>query len=273
MTWKRSGLVTAITALLLVQPANAGKVERGFEALGIHDYFKARELFLSSTKKQPAAAWYGLSVITGRQDNPFYQLDSSWAAIQRSRFAYSALPEKGKGKLAKLGVDSITISAQEAHVHVLAWQLAEEADDVAAYTRFGNLYPGSVQWPEAIQRRDKLAFQVARAANTAAAYRDFIATYPQAEELFEARSRMEEAVFREGTPHGTLEEYEAFIIAHPESPYVHEAEDRQLEVMTPHDAPAEYAAFIQRYPASPNVPQAWRTIYGIYTKELTVANV
>ena len=94
-------------------PVHAGKLERAFNALKVHDYFKARELFLARTKNEPAAAWYGLSVITGRQDNPFYHLDSSWVAVQRSHAAYSVLPEKAKLKLAKLGVDSMAIVAQE----------------------------------------------------------------------------------------------------------------------------------------------------------------
>ena len=85
-------------------------------------------------------------------------------------------------------------------MHTLAWQMAETADDQPAYQRFVERYPGSVQWPEAVQRRDRLAFQEARTGNTAAAYRDFLAKYPQADEVFEARSRMEEAVFREATP-------------------------------------------------------------------------
>ncbi|HRD52510.1 MAG TPA: hypothetical protein PKY96_07670, partial [Flavobacteriales bacterium] len=48
------------------------RLQKAFAALEMHDYFLARKLFRQEAKRHPAAAWYGLSVISGRANNPFH---------------------------------------------------------------------------------------------------------------------------------------------------------------------------------------------------------
>ncbi|MCZ2222914.1 MAG: hypothetical protein LC122_04715 [Chitinophagales bacterium] len=55
----------------------AGSIQEAYKALSIYDYFKARQLFYRSLKKQPAAASYGLATIYYRNDNPFSNSDSA----------------------------------------------------------------------------------------------------------------------------------------------------------------------------------------------------
>ncbi len=262
--------------LLLVLTATAtfaGKLENAFAALEVHDYFKAKELFEKQTKRQPAAAWYGLSVITGRADNPFYRLDSSHAAILRSAAAYRLLDGRERDKLGKLGVDSAAIHAQMDHVASIAWKQVSDVDRQDVYQQFIDGYTGSDKVPLAIDRRNELAFMDARKSNTSAAYKQFLDRYPESKEAYGARSRFQEAIFREATPNGSIAEYEAFIKEYPASSYLRDAEDRLLELNTPGHSAGEYAAFIRRYPDNPNVPNAWRSIYELYTKELSVANI
>lgn len=251
----------------------AGRLEKAFAALGEYDYFKARTLLLKETGKHPAAAWYGLSVITGRADNPFFQLDSSYAAVRRSMAAYALLDAKGRGKAAKLGVDSAAIGSQLNHIAGIAWKQVSDLDRLEAYQRFIDAYAGSNLVDQAMDRRDELAFQEAKKANTSVAYEAFLHQYPDAKETFSARTRLQEAIYREATPTGAIAEYEAFIVDHPSNTHVRDAQDMLLKLNTPHKTPEEYAAFIRRYPGNPNVSDAWRSMYDIYTRELTVANI
>ena len=251
----------------------AGKLEKAFAALEVHDYFKAKELFEKQTRKQPAAAWYGLSVITGRADNPFYQLDSSHAAILRSAAAYQQLDDRERAKAGELGVDTATIHAQMDHVATIAWKQVSGVDQLDVYQRFIDSYGGSDKVILAIDRRNELAFMEARKVNTSTAYKQFFERYPDSEEAYGARSRFQESIYREATPGGSIAEYEAFIKDHPESPYARAAQDSLLELNTPGHSAGEYAAFIHRYPDNPNVAEAWRSIYELYTKELSVANI
>src|SRR5690554_4450406 len=59
----------------------AGRIDRAFEALEVYNYFKAKDLFYKSLKKDLVPASYGLSIIYGRNDNPFYNLDSAYKYI------------------------------------------------------------------------------------------------------------------------------------------------------------------------------------------------
>lgn len=259
--------------LVLGMGAHAGKLEKAFEALKVYNYFLARELFQGQVEKHPAAAWYGLSVITGRQDNPFYQLDSSYRYVMRSEAAFKASAEKEVKAIAPLGVTAASIAEQQEHVYGLGWVLTIALNTTDAYQRFIDTYPGSGRVPEAKRQRDRLAFQDARARNTAGAYSVFVERYPEAQEIYEARSRLQEAVFREAVPEGTIEQFERFVKEHPESPYVREAEDQIYKRGTPHRTTGELYGFIRRYPANPNVTDAWRSLYALYTKDLSASRI
>ena len=258
---------------LLSASAFAGPLDKAFAALEVHNYFKAKELFEKQIKRHPAAAWYGVSVITGRADNPFYQLDSSHAAIKRSMAAYSTLSDRDKEKIALLGVDSASIHTQLEHVSAIVWKQVVDIDRLEEYERFIKQYAGSSMVTQAQDRRNELAFNEARRVNSSAAYSAFLERYPDAKEAYGARSRLQEAIYREATPQGTISQYEAFIKANPQNTYLQDAQDMLLKLNTPNGTPGEYAAFIRRYPENPNVPEAWRSIYEIYTKELSVANI
>lgn len=258
---------------LMTVSAYAGRLERAFAALEMYNYFEARNLFEKETRKHPAAAWYGLSVITGRADNPFFQIDSSHAAIERAAAAYGMLDGKDRDRLAKLGVDSAAIHAQREHVSSFIWGQVQAMDRLEEYQHFIDAHPESTHLQEAIERRDAIAFAEARRINTSDAYRAFLKRYPNAKEAYGVHSRLEESLYREATPNGTVAQYEAFVRNYPESPYARDAQDRLMDLATPEGTAGEFAAFIRRYPDNPNVPLAWRTIYGKYTKELSVKNI
>lgn len=266
-------LAAVLIAGILAVNAFAGGLERAFAALEVHNYFEAMKLFGKQVRKHPAAAWYGISVVTGRADNPFYQIDSSRAALLRSEAAYALLDAKGRSKMAALGVDTATIRAQKEHIGEIVWKQVVAVDRIGDYKDFILAYPGNSHLQEAIERRNALAFADARRLNTAAAYKDFITNYPDAKEAYGARSRLQESIYRDATQAGTLAQYEAFIHDHPESPYARDAQDKLMELSVPHGTVGEYAAFIHRYPNNPNVPDAWRHMYDLYTRQLSVQSI
>lgn len=251
----------------------AAGLKKGFEALKVQNYFLAREIFLKQVRKHPAAAWYGLSVITGRADNPFYRIDSSYAYIQRADVAYGGTPVKERKAILAFGVDAAAITAQREHVFAAAWDLARSANTITEYDRFIAHYGQSPQAADAVLVRDYLAFQEAREANTAAAYQAFLDRHPDAREAYEARNRLQEATFRESVPDGTIEQYERFIAEHGDSPYVRNAQDALYKLSAPHRSPEELIAFIHRYPHDPHVPEAWRSIYEQRTRDLSTSSI
>ena len=164
--------IVFIAVLAVCVPAQAGRLKKAFAALQVHNYFLARELFLKEVGRQPAAANYGLSVITGRADNPFYQLDSSYAYIQRADAAFTLSSEKMRNAIREFGVDAAAIQAQKDHIHTVAWDQVRALNTVDAYARYIERYPASPRSGDAVLVRDHLAFQEALSLYTSPSPRD-----------------------------------------------------------------------------------------------------
>ena len=60
---------------------SASQLKRGYKALEIYDYFKAKKLLSRAKKYNPSTATYGLSIIYSRNDNPFYNKDSAYRYV------------------------------------------------------------------------------------------------------------------------------------------------------------------------------------------------
>lgn len=258
---------------LLFFPALAGPLDKAFAALEIHDYFTARELFQKQVKKHPAAAWYGLSVISGRANNPFFHVDSCYGFIMRADAAFTAAPDKERAWVGKLGVDHAAIEAQKLHAYTLGWELAKTTNSIAGYDWYIGAYLASPFVADAVLVRDHLAFQMAREENTSAAYRTFIERYPGAREVFEARTRFNDAEYREATASGDLAAFAEFVRTHPENPNVQQAEEEVYRLSTPGRTVAEYHAFIKANPRNRKVNDAWRAIYEQYTRDLSTNTI
>ena len=274
----RAGLLPA--ALLLAASLHASaslpfksRLEKAFAALEVHDYFLARKIFRQQAKRHPAAAWYGLSVISGRANNPFFSEDSCHLFILRTDAAFTMAPDKERARIGGVGVDHAAIETQKNHAFRLGWERAKAANTIAAYERYLDAYVQSPFAAEATLVRDHLAFQEAREANTAQAYSAFIERYPKAREIFEARSRWNEALYRERTADGSLASFQAFIAEHPESPWARQADEEVHRLSTPGRTIAEYTAFIRANPRSHKVNEAWRAIYEQYTRDLSAASI
>src|SRR5436190_1747315 len=101
-----------IIVLFFINKASAkDKIVYGFERLGIHDYFGARESFLEAIKKQPVPACYGLSVISSSNNNPFYNLDSARVYILKSEADFRHLtPSEEEQIKTKYNIDAFKIN-------------------------------------------------------------------------------------------------------------------------------------------------------------------
>lgn len=88
-------LLIVICFLTASHTASAGKIKRGFEALKVYDYFKAKKLFEKGMKYSPSAGAFGLAKIYMRNDNPFTSIDSAYRYVNLSKSFY---PKAREGK-------------------------------------------------------------------------------------------------------------------------------------------------------------------------------
>ena len=269
---KKSICVAVLVFLCL--PLFAGRLDKAFEALGVHDYFKAKELFEKSIKSDPMLSNYGLSVIFSRNNNPFYQLDSAYVCIERSITAYDALKNKDRKKIfEEQALDLDTLKAQRQHIASLALDVAIDRNTVPALEYVIRKYPFSDRYSEAVSRRDELAFNLAARQNTWSAYKTFADTYPEASQAKLARERYEKLLFEQTTKGGTPEQYQAFVRAYPNNPYVPLAEKCIFELTTPDKNLEQFTSFVRLYPDNPYAKKAWEGIYRIWFSDMSEGRV
>lgn len=272
----RNNKIILLVSLCFLTSINliAGGLDNGFEALEIHDYFKAKKLFYKALKKHPSAASYGLSTIYSRNNNPFYSLDSALLYVKVADSTYSHSSEKEKTKILILKVDSNTILDLKNQVDEQCFTVAQEKNNIKSYNHFIiNNGITAKQYEKAIAKRDKLAYQIAKKANNSIAVIAFIDTYPNAVQISLAKALLNQLLFNEYTSYNTIENNLKFINDHPNNPYVSIAEKNIYELATANKTIESYTQFIENYPTNPDVPNAWRNIYNLSTQIHTSENI
>lgn len=245
----------------------AGKLEKGFEALRIYNYFRAQELFLKCEKHHPAGAHYGLALIYSNDKNPFYHVTRAHQQILSSRWSYATSSTKEKVRLQKLGINDSMIVILEKHIDTVAWHETEYKNTIEAYKTYIDEFCGSSLVWLAVKKRNELAFAAAVKDNSWEAFRDFIAWYPDAEQIPAAQAAYDRRLFETKTADSSLTSYVNFIRDFPANPYRGEAEDAVYTISVPHFSVGEYHAFIKAHPENRNVPDAWKSLYALYTAD------
>jgi hypothetical protein len=242
-------------------PAHASKMSKGFEAIKIHDYFKAKELFTKSIKRNPSAAAFGLATIYSRNNNAFYSKDSAYVFLQMAEQEWGNSKEKKREKWGIYGWNEAGIDELRKAIELLYFEEARSANSIAVYTQFIHDFPKAIQISKVVVTRDSIAFFRAMNENTAMAYRQFTELYPTSIYVEIAKENYFDAQFEEVTGKGTLASFLAFIELNPKSPMVPHAEVKVFDIVTESNTAEAYSAFINTYPNNQFVDSAWRQLY------------
>lgn len=258
-----------IVFLFIIAPALAwaGKLEKGFAALRIYNYFHAQEILIDCQKKHPAGAGYGLALIYARTDNPFHNVARAHHQILSAHWAYYTTSAKEKLRIRKLGVTDSAILVLEHRIDTLAYIETERKRNVADWNFYIDEYCGSALIEAAIVKRNEIAFEDARAANSYQAFQQFMQLYPDAIQIPLAQEAYERRLFETLTADSSLQSYNNFVTAYPLSPYRGLAEDIIYTKSVVNFTIPEYHAFVRAYPQNKNVPDAWRSLYALYTED------
>lgn len=242
----------------------ACKIERAYNAIEVYNYFEAKKLFEKKIGKSEVAAPYGLSIIYGRKDNPFYNLDSAYKYIYWADSNLSSLEEADIKQLNKYNIDTNAVKNWKDTIDVKRFRRVNKAINIESIIQYIEKHPTSIKLEKAIQLRDSLAFKMAESENTSEAYKSFLSRYPQANEAYLAQNRYDKLLFAEKTQQDRLEDYRTFVKENPESPYLREAQDSVYSKSTSAGGIQAYHRFIQQNSSNPNVNKAWRNLYKLY---------
>lgn len=249
------------------------RIKKGYEALSIMDYFKAKKMFSKGLKYNPEAASYGLSIVYSRDKNAFYNLDSAYHYLVMSDTLYEKAKERKRDKWALYTWTRSGIDSMKQVIGNLQYELARREHSVAGYSRFMSLHPWSDKYDRAHFIRDSLAFYAAMNDNSSSAYKSFLDTYPQSEFAPIAQDNYYNSQFFEKTEKGSVQSYIEFIEQHPDSPMRKDAEEAIFELVTAPNTIGAYELFILGYGDNPYVDQAWKEYYQLYLSDYSAARI
>ena len=249
----------------LANTAQACKIKRAYEALSVYNYFKAKELFEKKWETNKASASFGLSVIYGRNDNPFYNLDSAHMHIALAASNFSALQEKDKLRIEAFGVDSAGIENWKDTIDLKSFRHTIKINTIEELERYMLAHFDSDFIIRAEQLRDSIVYQSVMRKGTSKAFHSFIEKYPSSHLKTEAFSQYESLLFQELRTKGDLRSYRNFVQLYPRHPQRMAVEDSIFVLSIQQKSIKEYRDFIQRNPTNKNVNKSWRSIYKLFT--------
>lgn len=274
-TWQKPFLRALFCAACCLPLAAWGQgIDKGFEALRIGDYFRAKEVFEKYRKSKPIPASYGLcKLFATRELNRFYSPDS---ALPLVKALHAELEAKKKGdakftdRLAKdYGFAYADFLNLKDTVAAQAFELVQRKNTHEAYEQYINDY-GSYrqlfnQPPPQVELARQgiyaLAFAEVKQMDSYPAYKGFYEKYPRAPQADEARALYEQRLFETVTAKQTPDAYAAYMAQYPKGAYYKAAEDSLYQKSTRGGSARTLAAFARAYPKHPKAPVAWQAVY------------
>lgn len=241
-----------------------GGIDKGFKALAIYDYFKARQIFYSSLKSNPSPAGYGLAVIYFRNDNPFHNLDSAFKFISLGQNYFPLLDQRQKLVLkTAYGITDSSLARLHDSICFKAYLRYMKQPDVDKAERYMQLYYSSKQAYRVMCMRDSFVFHRADRKLTAEGFNSYIETYPQSCYLGDARNLLEFAVYMETTADKTDKAYLTYIEKHPHGKYLSYAKEELLNYYIKNKNASGIFSFIKNFGANYPTTLAWNMLLGI----------
>jgi hypothetical protein len=255
---------------LCVSFSTAGKIAEAFEALSVHDYFKAKKLFYAVNKKQyDAQASYGLAIIFNRNNNPFYNVDSATKYIHISLNCLGVKPANPP----QSGFSADQRSIQElldtiAHKQ-LKMCLLENSIKVYDDFLLRNYLASDKLRFAAIANRDELEYNQIIELNKSDSTRLFLQQHPLSVFREEAFNLLEREIFEEMTKDGKEESYIHFISQYQKNSNLNNAYDALLELYKSTKNRSGIASFLKNYPNAHHRTEAWQLLFTLSVKTFT----
>jgi len=242
----------------------AGKIDKAFKSLEVHNYFDAKQKFEKKLKKATSPAAYGLAVIYFRQDNPFHQIDSAYRLVRLAESTFDVLKAKKVQEYSKYGFTKDAIADLKQKISSYYFNRLSNKNSVLEWTEFAVKNTKSWEFDRAIHVRDSLAFELTMTDNSSVAFTNFITIYPNSYLIKEAKEGFNLSQYREETKAGTIVGFQNFIIKFSENPYKLQAEDQVYNLSTSKNTVESLSDFINSNPNNRNKEEGWRRLYQVY---------
>lgn len=242
--------------------SHAGRVKKGFDALEVHDYFKAKKMLTKGMKYNPEISSFGLAILYSRDNHVFYSKDSAYRYINMAKTTfYDAKASKRERWSKKFGWNMDAIDSVQQIITNQFYAEAKSINTPASYTSFLQTHPKSIYAERALAIRDSIAFFDAVMENTTMSYQSFMDNYPKSTYFEIAKDNFYQVQFSEITGDGSLVSYLEFLQLNPTSPLRPAAEKKIYEIVTEEKTAEAFDIFIRTYPNNFMVETAWEELF------------
>lgn len=250
-----------------VFPVTAAGPGKGFQALALRDYFRAKKVFESS--KPDAYSSYGLAVIYSRSDNPYTNTDTAMKFATRS-FAFFIEKPSAKN-YSGFSVDSLNIVSLLDTLSARRLSQILPLRSVALYNAYLlNYYAGNKKnLAEAVSLRDGLEFDRLMALGKSDSTIAFLLTHPQSSFYTEALLLRDRQLFDEYTVTMRAESYRAFIRKYARNAMVAVAQEKLFAIYRENSDIAGLTQFVRDYPEARQNLEAWKLLFALSVRSYT----
>lgn len=253
--------------VLFLGSLKASKLENGFQALSIHDYFKAKKIFSKNYKcKHDPYSSYGLATIYSRSNNPFYNLDS---AAKYASLSYNLFLKKRESKeFFNFKIDSLHILQLIDSIAVKGFERLKTERSVLNYTNFlkQNYLANKKILNKVIYLRDELDYNEALSFNDSKQTKEFVITHPQSDLVAEALLLIDRQIYDESTKDNSSLSYINFIKVNPKNVLLNSAYEKLFSIYKETSDVNGLKLFVTNYPLAPQYTEAWKLLFALTVK-------
>lgn len=245
----------------------SAREKKGFAALAVYDYFKARSTFYALLPR-PAAA-YGLALISHRNDNPFSNADTAVKYSQLALAMFRTHPVKDSASGFLLDEKQLLELLERcATAHFVK---ANALSTVEAWDQF--LAMNSMCSPElredALALRDRLELQAVKARQGSRYTAQFLKAHPCSPFYREAYLLYEQQLYLENCPNQNLSELRTFLARYPKSSMRQSALSALYERSVQSADTQDLLYFVRQYPEAPQQHEAWKWFFSRNVRSYT----
>ncbi len=243
--------------------ASASKIEKAYDALEIFDYFKAKQLFYKSIKKNTASASYGLATIYYRNDNPFYNIDSAAKYIMLSS---KNLKDTTSYKSYKINKHSI--KRLKENIVAKAYNrfcLSDNKDSLNHFLKTF-FFADDTLLTYCYNKRDDIVYTKVLGLKNSEYIKEFMLQHPQSYLIPKATTDYYNIQYLEKTHTESELQYKYFITQYKSNPNIIKAEQKLFELVKEHHNTDSIYHFIKQYSSLQTKEDAWKLLFSKSTK-------
>jgi outer membrane protein assembly factor BamD (BamD/ComL family) len=259
-----------LSILIFLPIILVGQISKGFDALKIYDFYKAKNIFLKSIKSNPTESNFGLAQIYYDSLNHFHHLDSAFVYISRAKETFNFVTPKKKIKIESLGINLLTINQLQNKIYSSGFIRAEKINSEYSWNLYLKNFSGSPLLQEAINNRNEAAFQLAVFSNSIDSIQTFIQKHPDADQIKKAKEIEDDLIYNQCSIKNKLVGFEKFLESYPNSRHKHDAEDAIYKLVVTENTVNQLYNFVKSFPSNRNTINAWEQLYQLYTSDQRV---